>query len=101
MVSPYQQTGEVRDHQTHPGDAAADRHLGCHQHRAANQHAATQRGHRNAKTAGIAFLQGQQVDTPAQLPQRPGSHRQGQGHKQYLMPAGGREAAEQPENDVR
>ena len=58
MVSPYQQTGEVRDHQTHPGDAAADRHLGCHQHCTAHQHAATQRGHRNAKTAGIALLQG-------------------------------------------
>ncbi|GHK50917.1 hypothetical protein KPZU09_06530 [Klebsiella pneumoniae] len=44
---------------------------GCHQHRAANQHAATQRGHRNAKTAGIPFLRGQQVDTPAQLHSAP------------------------------
>jgi hypothetical protein len=25
MVGAHQQTGEVRDHQSHPGDAAADR----------------------------------------------------------------------------
>jgi hypothetical protein len=30
MVGAHQQTGEVRDHQSHPGDAAADRHLRCH-----------------------------------------------------------------------
>ena len=100
MIGAHQKPAHVRDDQSHPADAATDRHLAGYQRAAQEDHQPAQRPDVHAQCARLAFTQRQQVEPPAKSQQ----HRAAQCHrnsqKEKLRGIAGGEAAHQPEDDA-